>query len=1034
MVFETRIRSQADGELPGGETKTEVFDRELPPQPNDRDVAGDLRAPAWVFSPAVRLAHCIHRPEEAVVKSHALTPRAFRLPALIAGMAALSPASPALADILLNVDASPDPARAGELLDVEITVTNDGAFALTDVTVTYVHPENVNSLSEAFYDAQCPGNNFCEPGEIGTFTIATLPAGKGRTLSVPLRVANAALDGAMIDIDVEAFDDGASQAVASAQVVVDSMRQLELALVENRDPAAPSDTITYTCTYGVLSTSPGSPGATLELPLPPGTTFVSASDGGVLDGDTVTWALGNLNPGSTGERHATVSVDGIVAAGSILATEAAFADTASSSVTFESATRVEAEIPLELVVVANPDPVRPGETLDLELTVTNTGAFARSDVLLRLEIPDDMVSLSENRITGNGIINCPGNNFCEPQERGTFEIGTLAAGEGVTFTVPARMAGTTTDGTVASFEADVTDSTGDIRESGASLAVTNARVLELALTPSRNPVEPEDTVTYALTFGLLETATGAPGATLALPLPAGTTFVSASDGGTLDKGVVEWSVGNLNPGDGGERYVTVSVDAGTDLGSIVEASACFSDASSPVREVTFVAATRVQPANPLEIVVTASPDAVRPGETMDVEITVTNTGPFDRTGVVVTLEIPDGLTALSEARFFIGAQCPGNNFCEAQEVATIDIGTLAAGKGETLSVPFIVAGGTADGTVLSFEARVDDSPGDSRESGASVVVAADREFELTITDSDEPVAPGETFSYRVTYGTLDSGIGASNVTLSLALPEGAIYQSSTNCGTLVGDTVQWVIGNLNPGAGGERKAVLQLDPSVPVGTILETHAWIDDGSVSDGTMRTATATRVEVDAPLDVNVRATPDPVTAGEAFNVEVSVTNTTAFDRSDVIVWLEFPDGLTALNEALFGAQCPGNNFCEAGERAEFTIGTLAAGETMTYDVPPTVTAGTPDGTVLRFDVFATDVSGLLSGDSDAVMVGSSFAAAVNADLDDSGSVGFNDLTILLGNWGPCNGLCPADLDESGSVGFNDLTLLLGTWGPCV
>jgi sugar lactone lactonase YvrE len=53
--------------------------------------------------------------------------------------------------------------------------------------------------------------------------------------------------------------------------------------------------------------------------------------------------------------------------------------------------------------------------------------------------------------------------------------------------------------------------------------------------------------------------------------------------------------------------------------------------------------------------------------------------------------------------------------------------------------------------------------------------------------------------------------------------------------------------------------------------------------------------------------------------------------------------------------------------------------------------------------------------------------------ADLDGDGSVGFNDLTLLLGAWGPCSGACPEDLDGDGSVGFNDLTLLLGTWGPC-
>jgi hypothetical protein len=54
---------------------------------------------------------------------------------------------------------------------------------------------------------------------------------------------------------------------------------------------------------------------------------------------------------------------------------------------------------------------------------------------------------------------------------------------------------------------------------------------------------------------------------------------------------------------------------------------------------------------------------------------------------------------------------------------------------------------------------------------------------------------------------------------------------------------------------------------------------------------------------------------------------------------------------------------------------------------------------------------------------------------DLDGDGTVGFSDLTTLLGSWGPCpvEGSCDADLDQDGTVGFNDLTTLLGSWGPC-
>jgi hypothetical protein len=49
--------------------------------------------------------------------------------------------------------------------------------------------------------------------------------------------------------------------------------------------------------------------------------------------------------------------------------------------------------------------------------------------------------------------------------------------------------------------------------------------------------------------------------------------------------------------------------------------------------------------------------------------------------------------------------------------------------------------------------------------------------------------------------------------------------------------------------------------------------------------------------------------------------------------------------------------------------------------------------------------------------------------ADLDQDGVVGFNDLTLLLGNWGGPGG----DVNQDGTTGFADLSLLLGLWGAC-
>jgi hypothetical protein len=51
---------------------------------------------------------------------------------------------------------------------------------------------------------------------------------------------------------------------------------------------------------------------------------------------------------------------------------------------------------------------------------------------------------------------------------------------------------------------------------------------------------------------------------------------------------------------------------------------------------------------------------------------------------------------------------------------------------------------------------------------------------------------------------------------------------------------------------------------------------------------------------------------------------------------------------------------------------------------------------------------------------------------DLSGHGSVGIEDLLILLSAWGTDPG-GPPDFDGDGAVGINDLTILLAAWGPC-
>ncbi|MDG2199898.1 MAG: hypothetical protein P8K80_01780 [Phycisphaerales bacterium] len=51
---------------------------------------------------------------------------------------------------------------------------------------------------------------------------------------------------------------------------------------------------------------------------------------------------------------------------------------------------------------------------------------------------------------------------------------------------------------------------------------------------------------------------------------------------------------------------------------------------------------------------------------------------------------------------------------------------------------------------------------------------------------------------------------------------------------------------------------------------------------------------------------------------------------------------------------------------------------------------------------------------------------------DFDGNGTVGVEDLLVVIAEWGPCGG-CLADLTGDGTVGVEDLLIIIAQWGPC-
>src|SRR5207248_590336 len=112
--------------------------------------------------------------------------------------------------------------------------------------------------------------------------------------------------------------------------------------------------------------------------------------------------------------------------------------------------------------------------------------------------------------------------------------------------------------------------------------------------------------------------------TVADPLPAGTSFVSADHGGTNTAGTVNWSLGDMNPGDSITLTLVVKVDPSRTVGlsNTATVSSTTTDPNSANNSATET--TGVAVSADLAIIKTDNTSSVPAGGTTTYNITVTN--------------------------------------------------------------------------------------------------------------------------------------------------------------------------------------------------------------------------------------------------------------------------------------------------------------------------------------------------------------------------------------------------------------------------
>jgi uncharacterized repeat protein (TIGR01451 family) len=332
----------------------------------------------------------------------------------------------------------------------------------------------------------------------------------------------------------------------------------------------------------------------------------------------------------------------------------------------------------------------------------------------------------------------------------------------------------------------------------------------------------------------------------------------------------------------------------------------------------------------LRLTKVASSSAVVLGGTVDFTLTVTNDGPDDATGVVVTDQLPSGLTYRSQT---------GDGTYDAA-TGRWTVGNVANGASASIRLTARV---DAIGSLVnraqvsaSDQHDPDSTPNNSADPGH---VAEDDESSATVTstgatigdlvwtdlDGDGVVDPGE------------SGIAGVTVTLSTVDSGGALTTVAT---TTTGPDGTYRFSNLPPGT---YRVVVTTPAGVAATTATSKDVALEPGQIY---LDADVGFRPEADLSLTKTIVEQPTHV-GGEAL-YRLTVSNAGPAAATGVVVRDRLPAGLTHVSDTGAGSYVPATG--------DWTVGTIAAGASVTLDVRARV--GTTDSIVNTAEIIASDL----------------------------------------------------------------------------
>lgn len=329
-------------------------------------------------------------------------------------------------------------------------------------------------------------------------------------------------------------------------------------------------------------------------------------------------------------------------------------------------------------------------------------------------------------------------------------------------------------------ENEVDEELTDIRDGGNSDSVDND--IELSIEESDDPVESGDTMTYRIRIE--NNGNSDEDVDVEATLDDDMIFVSASEDGDEDDGTVEWDDIEVNEDDTETLLLTVRMRNTLDDGDTVTLRV---NAAGQRETET----TRIDDNNDgndndndadVTVSITETDDPVEEGEVITYRIRITN----NENQVIVI----DPTAFLDDDTSFVSAS-DGGDLHGDDEVEWENI-SIARDDTKTLLLSVRPRSTVRDGDTVRLRVEAGDSEdnetttiedaGDDNDNG-------NEDLRVSITDSDDPAAPGDTVTYRIRIENLDND--DTSVDVRARLDGDMVYVSSSEGGDISGSEVRW---------------------------------------------------------------------------------------------------------------------------------------------------------------------------------------------------------------------------------------------------